>query len=129
MHIRTSLEVQSVIGSSVGREPEASFDILPKGFKYGIGTVLLLLHQTCALSVGLDNLQVSVFHPNAALKVALVFFQLFWRYVKNIGAQLVDPFPAYILDVDFWSSSCLPTGGPNLFVLVNTLRFHVKARN
>src|SRR6266550_8442965 len=102
MHIRSSLEVQRVIGSSVGREPEAALDILSKGFKQGIGTVLFFLHQTCALSARLDNLQVPVFHPNASLKVALVFFQLFWLDVKNIGAQLVDPFPANILDVILW---------------------------
>src|ERR1700674_1418468 len=112
MHIRTSPEVQSVIGSSVGREPETAFDILSKGFKQGIGTVLFFLHQTCALSAGLDNLQVPVFHPNAPLKVALVFFQLFWLYVKNIGAQLVDPFPANILDVVLWQFVSLSNDGP-----------------
>src|SRR5207245_7301426 len=67
MHVLARLEAQDVVSSRVSRKPVVAFDVFAKGFEQWKRAVLLLFHQTRALSTSFDNLKIPIFNPNAAL--------------------------------------------------------------
>ena len=79
-----------------------AFDIFAIGLKLGKDVfVIALANVGDGLAVGFDDFHVAVVHPDAALKVALIFLDLLGAHVEDIGADFVDLLAADVGDVVF----------------------------
>src|ERR1700692_504535 len=86
------VEVQGVVGPCVGGKPVPVIDLLPPGGELGIKVFLFALFLGVAnlrhgLPVGLNDLEVVIVYPNAALKVSLLSHNLLGRNIEDIAMQ------------------------------------------
>ena len=86
--------MQYVIDLSVNGEPVLAVHLIAPGGEGGeqvfLAAPLLDAEVGHVLAVGLHDLEVAIIHPDAALKIAPVFFDLLGRNVEHVGADLVD---------------------------------------
>ena len=77
------LEMQIVVGVRVRREPVVAFDVLSVGLKTREHVVFQVRH---GFPKGLDDLEVLVVHPDAALKIPLIFLDFLRSDIEDVGA-------------------------------------------
>src|SRR5260221_7061272 len=99
----TRREVQRVIRQRVGREPVLAVDLFPPSGEAGeeIFLTLLLANVGHGFPTRLHDLKILIIHPDAALEIALSFFNLLRRNIENVSVQIVLLLLAHIKNVVF----------------------------
>jgi len=93
-------EVQGVVGTRVGREPEVALNVFAEIFESREYVFAMFrLDVRNGFAVGLDDAEIPVFDPNATLEIALFLFDAFGGDIKNVGVQFVELLPADVFDV------------------------------
>src|SRR6516162_6182265 len=94
-------EVQHVIHLGIDREPVLSVYLVAPGSevrKQVLLAALLDAQVRYVLAVGFYDLEVTVIHPDATLKIPLVLLDLLGGDVEDVVADLVDALLADIQD-------------------------------